>query len=110
MLSDNIGDQIILDHCDLVSQQQFALFKAGDLQLIARTRAGQGIDRRVKIAMFKAQGGKPLAHFLFSHVSLYSHDQSGAAQKPDVYTIYGLTRNGCTPTRFDLQDTANVGA
>jgi hypothetical protein len=110
ILCNNVRDEIVLDHDDLITQQQFALLKAGDLQLIARARAGQGIDCCIKVAVFKAQCGKPLAHFLFSHVSQYSHDRPDAAKKPVVNTAYGLTRNKCTPARFVLQDTANVGA
>ena len=69
---DNVRDQVILDHRDLITQQQFALLQPCDLQLVACACAGQRIDGRIKVAMFKAQGGKPLAHFLFGHVSQYS--------------------------------------
>lgn len=107
---DDVRDQVVFYHRDLIPQQQFALFQARDLQLIARTSCGQRVDGRVKVTVFKAQGGKPLAHFLFGHVPQNSQIPSTRAINRGAHAAYGLTRNACAPTRFGLQDTVNVGA
>jgi hypothetical protein len=67
-LRNNIRDQIILHHRDLVAQFQLALFQAGDLQLVGRSGASQRIDRGVQIAVFGPQQVQPLAQLFFIHV------------------------------------------
>lgn len=69
---DNVGQQCVFDHGDLVSQAQFALFKPGNLQLVGRSGQQKRIDRRVQIAVFGFQAGQPLAQFLLVHAGLSS--------------------------------------
>lgn len=54
-LRDDIGQQIVLDHGDLIFQPQFAFFEASDLQLVLRARFRERGDRSVKIAVFRAE-------------------------------------------------------
>lgn len=67
----DIGQQRIFDDRDLISQPQFGLFQASDLQLIRMGSLprcfGERGNRGIKIAMFGAQQFKAFAPFLFVH-------------------------------------------
>jgi hypothetical protein len=52
---DDIWDQLILQRGNLVLELKLALFEARNLQLIARGREDERVDRRVQIAMFLPQ-------------------------------------------------------
>ena len=67
-LSDDIGQQRILDDRDLVLEPQFALLEPRDLELISRTRFGQRRNGRVEIAVFGAQQFELLGKLCVIHV------------------------------------------
>ena len=69
---DNIRDQVVPDHRDLVLEPQFAFFEAGDLELVGGARAGQCVDCGVKIAVLGPEHFEALFHFLFVHALVTS--------------------------------------
>lgn len=56
---DDIGQQLALETCDPVAQDQFALFQPLKLDLVERRGFGHACDHRVEIAMFDAQLFEP---------------------------------------------------
>jgi hypothetical protein len=66
---DNVGNQEVLDHRNLIFQPQLPLLEPGNLELVIRPGAGQGIDRGVEIAVLDPEDFKPLAHFFFVHAA-----------------------------------------
>jgi len=50
-LGDDIGDQHILEHRDLILETQLALLDSGDLELVDSGRRHQRFDGGVEIAM-----------------------------------------------------------
>jgi hypothetical protein len=63
---DNIRNEVVFQHRDLVFEQQLALFQPRDLQLVMATSQTQGINGSIQITMFQAQRCKPFAHLVFS--------------------------------------------
>jgi hypothetical protein len=48
---DDVWDQPVLKHRDLVAQSQFTLLQARNLELVRRIAARQGLDCRIQISM-----------------------------------------------------------
>jgi len=64
MSGNDVRDEAVFQHHDLVTQAQFALFHARELDLIGLGELAERDDGAIQIAMFDAEDLKPLLDFL----------------------------------------------
>jgi hypothetical protein len=79
---DDVWNELILQHRNLVLQAELPLFQPRDLQLIRRRRASQRLDRCIEIAVFDTKIVKP--RFLFGIG--YVHSSSRRPRYPNRQT------------------------
>ena len=68
---DNIWQEMVLHHGDLVLQGQLALFQPRDLHLVVAACAQERVDGGVEVAVFGLQRCQSLAQFVFGHAVLF---------------------------------------
>lgn len=68
MSGNDVGDQMILHHGDLIAQAQLALLEPRQLNLIVSRNAAQRFYRRVEVTMLVRQRFESRAQFDFVHV------------------------------------------
>lgn len=93
---DNVGDQLILDLSDLVTQLQLSLLQPCELELVDRPALAKRDDRRVEITMLDAKQVQPR-----------QQPQIVQATNPRFYRIGGI---GGTRPRRNFRSIARAAA
>ncbi|MGI4731221.1 MAG: YdcH family protein [Janthinobacterium lividum] len=88
---DDVGDEFVAQHLDLVAEPELAFFEPGDLDLIGRSGGAQGIDGGVEVPVLRPQRLDPARDLIVVH----------ATPPPDRYLP---RRRRARPKRIDPQN------